>query len=50
MLRETIAAGIKMGSIRPAQLKRINVNTTVQTKADPLSGSVPIDLVRRRIA
>ncbi len=33
MLRETIAAGIKMGSIRPAQLKRINVDTTVQTKA-----------------
>ncbi|MGB8098820.1 MAG: IS5 family transposase, partial [Terracidiphilus sp.] len=33
MLRETIAVGIKMGSIRPAQLKRINVDTTVQTKA-----------------
>ncbi len=33
MLRETIAAGIKMGCIRPAQLKRINVDTTVQTKA-----------------
>ena len=33
MLRETIAAGIKMGSIRPAQLKRINVDTTVETKA-----------------
>lgn len=33
MLGETIAAGIKMGSIRPAQLKRINVDTTVQTKA-----------------
>jgi len=33
MLRETIAAGIKMGAIRPAQLKRINVDTTVQTKA-----------------
>ena len=33
MLRETIAAGIKMGSIRPAQLKRVNVDTTVQTKA-----------------
>ena len=33
MLRETIAAGIKMGSIRLAQLKRINVDTTVQTKA-----------------
>ncbi|MFP5208937.1 MAG: IS5 family transposase [Acidobacteriota bacterium] len=33
MLRETIAAGIKMGAIRTAQLKRINVDTTVQTKA-----------------
>jgi len=33
MLRETIAAGMKMGAIRPAQLKRINVDTTVQTKA-----------------
>lgn len=33
MLRETIAAGIRMGSIRPTQLKRINVDTTVQTKA-----------------
>src|ERR1039457_4098728 len=33
MLRATIAAGIEMGSIRPAQLKRINVDTTVQTKA-----------------
>ena len=33
MLRATITAGIKMGSIRSAQLKRINVDTTVQTKA-----------------
>jgi len=33
MLRETIAAGMKMGAIRPAQLKCINVDTTVQTKA-----------------
>ena len=33
ILRETIAAGIKMGFIRAAQLKRINVDTTVQTKA-----------------
>ena len=33
MLRETIAAGIEMGAIRPAQLKRINVDTTVETKA-----------------
>jgi IS5 family transposase len=33
MLRETITAGMKMGAIRPAQLKRINVDTTVQTKA-----------------
>ena len=33
MLRETIAAGIGMGSIGPAQLKRINVDTTVQSKA-----------------
>ena len=33
MLRETIAAGIKMGAIGSAHLKRINVDTTVQTKA-----------------
>jgi IS5 family transposase len=33
MLRSTIETGIKMGVIGPAQLKRINVDTTVQTKA-----------------
>jgi IS5 family transposase len=33
LLRATIETGIKMGVIRPAQLKRINVDTTVQTKA-----------------
>jgi IS5 family transposase len=33
MLRATIAAGIKMGAIRTADLKRINVDTTVETKA-----------------
>jgi transposase, IS5 family len=33
MLRETIAAGIKMGAIRATHLQRINVDTTVQTKA-----------------
>jgi transposase, IS5 family len=33
MLRETIAAGIKMGAIRATDLKRVNVDTTVQTKA-----------------
>jgi IS5 family transposase len=33
MLRETIAAGIKTGAIRVADLKRVNVDTTVQTKA-----------------
>jgi IS5 family transposase len=33
MLRATIEAGIQMGVIRPAELKRINVDTTVQTKA-----------------
>ncbi|MGA8672110.1 MAG: IS5 family transposase [Terracidiphilus sp.] len=33
MLRETIAAGIKTGAIRAADLKRINVDTTVETKA-----------------
>jgi len=33
MLRETIAAGIRMGAIRSADLKRVNVDTTVQTKA-----------------
>jgi len=33
MLRATIETGIKMGAIRPAQLKRINVDTTVETKA-----------------
>jgi IS5 family transposase len=33
MLRATIETGMRMGVIRPAQLKRINVDTTVQTKA-----------------
>jgi IS5 family transposase len=33
MLRATIETGIEMGAIRPAQLKRINVDTTVQTKS-----------------
>jgi IS5 family transposase len=33
MLRATIEAGMAMRVIRPAQLKRINVDTTVQTKA-----------------
>ena len=33
MLRETIAAGIKMGAISATDLKRVNVDTTVQTKA-----------------
>jgi IS5 family transposase len=33
MLRATIEAGVKMRVIRPAELKRINVDTTVETKA-----------------
>lgn len=33
MLRATIAAGIATRAIRPAQLTRINVDTTVQTRA-----------------
>jgi transposase, IS5 family len=33
ILRETIAAGMKMGAIGAGQLQRINVDTTVQTKA-----------------
>jgi len=33
MLRETIATGVRMGAIRSADLKRVNVDTTVQTKA-----------------
>ena len=33
MLRATIDAGVAMRAIRPAELKRINVDTTVQTKA-----------------
>jgi IS5 family transposase len=33
MLRTPIETGIAMGAIRPSQLKRINVDTTVQTKA-----------------
>jgi len=33
MLRATIEAGMKMRVIRPADLSRINVDTTVQTKA-----------------
>jgi IS5 family transposase len=33
LLRETIETGIRMKAIKPAQMKRINVDTTVQTKA-----------------
>jgi len=33
MLRATIEAGMKMKAIRPSQLQRLNVDTTVQTKA-----------------
>jgi IS5 family transposase len=33
MLRETIEAGMRMKAIRPAELQRLNVDTTVQTKA-----------------
>ena len=33
MLRATIEAGIQMRVIRPAELKRVNVDTTVETKA-----------------
>ena len=33
MLRETIEAGMRMNAIRPAELQRLNVDTTVQTKA-----------------
>ena len=33
MLRATIETGVEMRVIRPAELKRINVDTTVQTKA-----------------
>jgi len=33
MLRATIETGMAMGAIGPAQLKRLNVDTTVQTKA-----------------
>ena len=33
MLRATIEAGIEMRVIRPVELKRVNVDTTVETKA-----------------
>jgi IS5 family transposase len=33
MLRATIDAGVRMRAVRPADLKRVNVDTTVQTKA-----------------
>jgi IS5 family transposase len=33
MLRATIDAGMRTGVVRPTELKRINVDTTVQTKA-----------------
>ena len=33
MLRATIEAGMRMKAIRPAQLERLNVDTTVQTKS-----------------
>jgi transposase, IS5 family len=33
MLKETIQTGLRMQAIKPAQLQRVNVDTTVQTKA-----------------
>jgi len=33
MLRETLEAGMRMKAIRPSQLERVNVDTTVQTKS-----------------
>lgn len=33
MLKETIQTGLRMKAINPTQLKRVNVDTTVQTKA-----------------
>jgi IS5 family transposase len=33
LLRETIETGIRMKAIRPAEMKRVNVDTTVQEKA-----------------
>ena len=33
MLRQTIDTGIKIKAIKPSQLKRVNIDTTVQTKA-----------------
>ena len=33
MLKETIQTGLRMKAITPTQLKRVNVDTTVQTKA-----------------
>ena len=33
MLKETIATGLRMKAIKPTQLQRVNVDTTVQTKA-----------------
>jgi IS5 family transposase len=33
MLKETIQTGLRMNVIKPTQLKRVNVDTTVQTKA-----------------
>jgi len=33
MLRETIEVGMRMNAIRPAELQRLKVDTTVQTKA-----------------
>ncbi len=33
MLRATITAGIRMGAIGSARVRRINVDTTVQSKA-----------------
>ena len=32
LLRETIEAGLRMGAIKPSELRRINVDTTVQEK------------------
>ena len=45
MLRATIETGIALGAIGPAQLKRNNVNTTVQNGMDPVRSRNALTIV-----
>jgi IS5 family transposase len=50
LLKETLEAGLKMKAVKPSQLKRVNIDTTVQEKAIRFPTDVRLyDRVRERL-